>query len=879
MSPTSSAPRSFRSDISRVLKYAPAELIGRDDELKLLNDAWEKVVHNKSNRAHVLTFVALGGEGKTSLVAKWLAALAYQDWPGCDAAFTWSFYNQSAREQHDSSSDLFLKEALKFFGDQTTAESSQSLLEKGRKLAQLIGKQRALLVLDGLELLQYPPTSVTAGNLKDQGIATLLRGLAADSKGLCIVTSRYSIPDLQAFWQTNAPEVKLLRLSREAGVALLQSFGVTGSLRRTIPFNNGKDLLNEFEKLVEDVKGHALTLSLFGRYLAKAHQGDIRRRDRVDLEKADARIQGGSAFKVLAAYEEWLGDGGQEGVQALAVLRLLGLFDRPARPDCIAELRQAPAIENLTEPLIDLSEDDWHIMLNDLERAGLITLFAYEPKRLMGYSEPLVQMAMLIGLGQPEEFQPPNKRSFEDGNVIDVHTILRDYFSQRLRADRKAWQEGHERLYTYLKTAAPFWPEGLDGLEPLYQAVIHGCEAGFHRDALLEVYNKRIFRGEKQYSYAELGAYGLELALISCFFEQLWTHPVSTLSTEERVFVFNQAGANLAALGRLKEAIEPIQAAVNGALTLEDPKQACVYAANLTELQIAVGNISAALRDGQQAVEIADSSDWSLAQAVNRPGRAYALFCAGNTEEALSVFCEAENIRAKNRPDQPLLASIGGFHYCQLLLAEAERIAWQIRLSPNFLISREQCARLANRCREVLERAEKTLVFISEAKFLLGIALDYLSLGNAALFNALIEAHESNGVPNYVKAHEYLSSATDSLQRSGTMDVIPSGLLAFAWLRFLEDDIDGARANLDEAWEIARLGPMPLQMADIHLYRARLFGGMNDSERNYPWDKNSDGSPRGPKDDLVAAKKLIDQCGYWRRKEELEDAEEAAKNW
>jgi hypothetical protein len=70
-------------------------------------------------------------------------------------------------------------------------------------------------------------------------------------------------------------------------------------------------------------------------------------------------------------------------------------------------------------------------------------------------------------------------------------------------------------------------------------------------------------------------------------------------------------------------------------------------------------------------------------------------------------------------------------------------------------------------------------------------------------------------------------------------------------------------------------------MADIHLYRARLFGGMKDEGEGmkYPWDENPDGSPRGPKEDLAAARKLIEQCGYWRRKEELEDAEEAAKNW
>src|SRR5688572_4870777 len=61
----------FRADISRVDRYAPAELIGRDDELALLNDAWLKVRRAETRRPHVLTFVALGGEGKTSLVAKW----------------------------------------------------------------------------------------------------------------------------------------------------------------------------------------------------------------------------------------------------------------------------------------------------------------------------------------------------------------------------------------------------------------------------------------------------------------------------------------------------------------------------------------------------------------------------------------------------------------------------------------------------------------------------------------------------------------------------------------------------------------------------------------------------------------------------------------
>ena len=131
-SPTSGQ-TAFRAEISRIDKYAPAELIGREAETRILAEAWAKAVAGEPGRPHVLTFVALGGEGKTSLVAKWVAELAGQDWPGCEAAFAWSFYSQGTREQMAASSDLFLKEGLTFFGDPELANSPQGAYEKSRR--------------------------------------------------------------------------------------------------------------------------------------------------------------------------------------------------------------------------------------------------------------------------------------------------------------------------------------------------------------------------------------------------------------------------------------------------------------------------------------------------------------------------------------------------------------------------------------------------------------------------------------------------------------------------------------------------------------------------------------------------------------------------
>jgi hypothetical protein len=64
---------------------------------------------------------------------------------------------------------------------------------------------------------------------------------------------------------------------------------------------------------------------------------------------------------------------------------------------------------------------------------------------------------------------------------------------------------------------------------------------------------------------------------------------------------------------------------------------------------------------------------------------------------------------------------------------------------------------------------------------------------------------------------------------------------------------------------------MKLHLADLYLYRARLFF----NGAHYPWNQNSDGTPRGPADDLAAAEKLINECGYHRRDEELADAKRA----
>ncbi len=248
----------------------------------------------------------------------------------------------------------------------------------------------------------------------------------------------------------------------------------------------------ELKQASREVHGHALTLSLLGSYLAQAHEGDIRQRDKVEFEDADAETHGGYAFKVMAAYEKWFQREGEQGARELAALRLLGFFDRPADAECLAALRRAPPIPSLTEPLVVLSTAEWNVTLSRLKACGLI-----------------------------EPTQP-------DSSAIDAHPLVREYLGKSLRErPPDAWREGHRRLYEHLKASAPHHPDGLAGLQPLYQAVAHGCLAGLQQQACDEIYCDRILRGTGYdgrafYSWKKLGAFGANLGALACFFEELW---------------------------------------------------------------------------------------------------------------------------------------------------------------------------------------------------------------------------------------------------------------------------------------------------------------------------------------------------------------------
>ena len=68
-----------------------------------------------------------------------------------------------------------------------------------------------------------------------------------------------------------------------------------------------------------------------------------------------------------------------------------------------------------------------------------------------------------------------------------------------------------------------------------------------------------------------------------------------------------------------------------------------------------------------------------------------------------------------------------------------------------------------------------------------------------------------------------MRDTTDFLRRAAAQEFLPHALLTRALFHATTGAFDGAREDLDEAFEMAERGPMRLHLADIHLHRARLL--------------------------------------------------------
>jgi tetratricopeptide (TPR) repeat protein len=486
----------------------------------------------------------------------------------------------------------------------------------------------------------------------------------------------------------------------------------------------------------------------------------------------------------MEAYERWFGDSAERDI-----LYMMGLFDRPVEKGAVDALTKKRSIKGVTKRLRKLSVEGWESALSALRAARLLA-----------------------------------KENPHKPGTLDCHPLVREYFGEKLKEQNpNGWTEAHKRLYHYFKALPEKeLPDTLLEMEPLFAAVAHGCRAGLHQQALDDVYWKRIKRGDEHYCTKKLGAFGADLAVLSNFFEKPWSKPAAGLPDREKAVILSWAAFRLRAVGRLREALQPMKAGLKMGVEQEDWKGAAIRAANLSELELTLGEVREAVAYGRQSVQYADhSGDW-VEQRDELTVLADAQHQAGERAEAEQWFREAEEKQKTRQPGYPFLYSLWGYRYCDLLLSQG-------------------------RFEEVLERAEKTLHWAKQqGGLLLDEALDNLTLGRAWVQKTV---HEKSG--DFSTALDYLDRAVKGLREAGTTDHLPRGLLARAECHRLSGQSAKARQDLDEAREIAASGDMKLFLVDYHLEAGRL--------------RRAEGQEEDAVRHFKKAKEMIKETGYRRR--------------
>jgi tetratricopeptide (TPR) repeat protein len=752
------------------------DLFGREDRLKQLDEAWN------NQDINVLSLVAWGGVGKTALVNKWISNIAKDNYRGAERVYGWSFYSQGAAEGRQVSADQFIAAALTWFGDPDPTAGNP--WDKGERLAEYIKKQRILLILDGLEPLQSPPP-VETGKIKDPGLTSLLRELARQNPGLVVISTRLPVDDLKDFIGSTAKEIDLEALSDEAGAEYLKHLGVDG-------------IEEERKQASHDFGGHALALTLLGRYLKVVYSGDVRKRGEIP-RVMDEQKQGKHARRVMESYEAFL-----KGKPELDILRLMGLFDRPAPKSALDALRKEPAIDGLTNELQKLNDVNWKFAVSNLRDMHLLA--EQDPYEL---------------------------------DTIDCHPLLREHFGEKLKADNpNAWHEAHGRLYEYYKSSVEELPDTIEEMTPLYAAVMHGCQAKQYKNALEDVYDRRILRNDATvFSWRNLGTFSADLATLSNFFADNWNNlAIGDLTQQNKASLMYWTGFCLRALGRLNESVQVFQHGLQIAELIGDWRNATYIARYLGEAYLTIGDIATAIDYGKRCVFLADkdiSKDNFLLRLASKATLADAQHQIGNFIESEDTFREAEEIQKVWDPYHPFLYAFQGLRYCELLLTQ-------------------------DKYKQVEDLAIKNIKIGEEKGWLNAKAYGYLSLSKSQLL-----LMSSEQIQDSTLIEDHFERAVSGLRQAGSLDQVPRGLLARAEYYRIVGDFSKAQKDLDEAFTIAMRGGMALHLADYHLGYARLYLAKGERAK--------------AREHWQIAKDSIEKMGYHRRDKEVQKLEEQLK--
>lgn len=585
------------------LPITDLNLFGRDSELKQLDDLWEDPTVN------VVEIVAFGGSGKSALVNKWLSEMNKSNYKDAENVYAWSFYWQSESEDIKSAGDYFIEHALEWFGDPNPSKGTP--WSKANRLAFLVRSRKTVLILDGLEPLQYP-AGEKVGLIGDHALSLLIKELASDNSGLCILTTRYKVADLAAQYDGRVRSIDLAQLDNAASVSLLKNCGVEGNPR-------------EIDRIVSKYAGHPLSLTLLGGFLSTVHNGDIRQLSKMDSVVGIGRIKS-NVQDLMRGYISWLSQGPE-----IQILRLLCLIEKATSIEELIALGRNDKIRDLTDLLNDLSEVKWRYALKNLEAAKIVSI------------------------------------DFESNPVsLDCHPLIKDFINENTRKSYKsAWRSGNKMVFKDLLGRLPDYPESLQEFDPFFRAVLHGTRAGEIEEAF-NFYYLRIKR--KQFSMQPEGSHYADQACIRSFFDREWDLPAQALSEDAQNYLLTSAATNLIYLGNIRDAILPCKKSIEWFKERGEWLQAAVASGPLASMYIAAGELVEAMKLIAEMEDSVAKTGNDIAKAMYSSFKGYVLFLNGKAAEAEQLFQESDQVLSSPIPSSEVIFPTISSYYCKFLL-------------------------------------------------------------------------------------------------------------------------------------------------------------------------------------------------------------------
>ena len=573
--------------------------VGRKGMLETITDWY----NNPEVRIGAL--IGWGGVGKSAIVRKWYDTLDSNAIKP-DGIFWWGFYRNAYLEQ-------FLNALLRYVSQgQIEPETIKSTWEKTDRIKEYIHQGTYLIILDGLEQMQKSASGDEFGKMIHRECTELLHYLAdvPEADGLCLITTRYPLKDLNGWLESSYKNLSLIDLSIPDSLLMLRGRGVKGSEE-------------EMTEVINRYKGHALSLMSLAGYLNRYYDGEIKQAPDVKFVLSD-KERFKDVNKLLRKYAEKMSASERIFLQIFSLFR-----NEVTENDFTIVFRHKVKGTEFNNVLVKMHELDFKDMIN-----GLVDW------RLISYDKTK--------------------------KTCTTHPLIKGYFESTF--DEKIKNLCHKHIYQYFGLYALEWPETLEEMQPLFEQVYHGCAAGLYDEVLNDAYGKKIQRGDEYFITQKLGAEETDLSLTRTFFPEGDLSQMPLVSKKrDQSWLINEAGLALLNTGRSKEAKEPLLLSAEISRELKDWREISARYQNLADLQFRTGELESGFESAKKALDAAENAKSDEDIRNSKAYLAWILHLWGKSDEAGKEFRQADELQIKIEGNR--LRTFAGVRYADFLIS------------------------------------------------------------------------------------------------------------------------------------------------------------------------------------------------------------------